>query len=96
MNTEGETLFQDSFTQPEIRCGYYVSDSMKKVWAIELDLIRKFVEVCDKHGLRYFMDGGTLLGAVRHQGFIPWDDDADMIMPREDYNKLWYVAAEEF
>ncbi len=96
MNTEGETLFQDSFAQPEIRCGYYVSDSMKKVWAIELDLIRKFVEVCDKHGLRYFMDGGTLLGAVRHQGFIPWDDDADMIMPREDYNKLWNVAAEEF
>lgn len=47
MNTEGETLFQDSFTQSEIRCGYYVSDSMKKVWAIELDLIRKFVEVCE-------------------------------------------------
>ncbi len=86
----------DQFFQPEIRCNYYVSSKMKKVWAVELDLLRKFTEVCEKHNLSYFMDGGTLLGAVRHKGFIPWDDDADVIMPREDYNKLWSIASEEF
>lgn len=86
----------DSFYQPETRCNYHISGNMKKVWAIELDLLRKFTEVCEKHGLNYFMDGGTLLGAVRHKGFIPWDDDADVIMPREDYDKLWLIASEEF
>ncbi len=85
-----------SFYQPETRCNYHISGNMKKVWAIELDLLRKFTEVCEKHGLNYFMDGGTLLGAVRHKGFIPWDDDADVIMPREDYDKLWLIASEEF
>ena len=89
-------MLQDSFFQAETRCGYYVSAKMKKVWAVELDLLQKFVEVCEKHNFNYFMDGGTLLGAVRHQGFIPWDDDADIIMPRKDYNQLWKVAAEEF
>lgn len=89
-------MLQDSFFQEETRCGYYVSTKMKKVWAVELDLLQKFVEVCEKHSFSYFMDGGTLLGAVRHRGFIPWDDDADVIMPRSDYNRLWEVAAEEF
>lgn len=86
----------EEFYQAEERCGYLVSEKMKKIWAVELDMIQKFVEVCEKHNLRYFMDGGTLLGAVRHKGFIPWDDDADIIMPREDYNKLFEVAQDEF
>ena len=47
-----------------------------------------FADYCDRHGLKYYMYYGTLLGAVRHQGFIPWDDDVDFIMPREDYLKL--------
>lgn len=89
-------MLQDSFFRAETRCGYYVSAKMKKVWAVELDLLQKFVEVCEKHNLSYFMDGGTLLGAVRHQGFVPWDDDADVIMPRKDYNRLWDIAEEEF
>ncbi len=88
--------FPDQFFQPEIRCDYYISSKMKKVWAVELDLLKKFAEVCEKYNLSYFMDGGTLLGAVRHKGFIPWDDDADVIMPRKDYNKLWSIAAKEF
>ncbi len=89
-------LLPDQFFQPEIRCNYYISHKMKKVWAIELDLLKKFAEVCEKYNLSYFMDGGTLLGAVRHKGFIPWDDDADVIMPRKDYNKLWSIASKEF
>ena len=96
MNNLDESLLQDTFFQPETKCGYYVSGRIKKVWAVEIDLLKKFAEVCEKYELSYFMDGGTLLGAVRHKGFIPWDDDADVIMPRKDYNKLWSVAAEEF
>ncbi len=86
----------DSFYQEEERCGYLVSEKMKKVWAVELELLKKFSEVCDAHGLRYYLDGGTLLGAVRHKGFIPWDDDVDVIMPREDYDKLFEIAQQVF
>ncbi|MBP3495884.1 MAG: LicD family protein [Clostridia bacterium] len=84
------------FFEPEYRSGYYVSEKMKKVWAVELDLLKEFDRVCTKHNLAYFMNGGTLLGAVRHGGFIPWDDDVDVIMPRQDYDKLWEIAKNEF
>lgn len=53
-----------------------------------LDLMKIFHEVCISYGLKYYMLGGTMLGAVRHQGFIPWDDDMDVGLPREDYEKL--------
>jgi len=53
-----------------------------------LELLGKFDRLCREHRLGYFIAGGTLLGAVRHGGFIPWDDDADLVMPREDYEKL--------
>lgn len=56
--------------------------------SIELEMLKFIDEVCKREGLRYFLCGGTLLGAVRHQGFIPWDDDIDIFMPRIDYEKL--------
>ena len=66
---------------------------MKKLNASEIkqtlyEMMCCFADYCDQHGLRYYMYYGTLLGAVRHAGFIPWDDDVDFIMPREDYNRL--------
>lgn len=60
----------------------------KKLQACETEMLRKFIEVCDLLKIRYYIVGGTLLGAVRHRGFIPWDDDIDICMPRSDYEQF--------
>jgi lipopolysaccharide cholinephosphotransferase len=62
--------------------------SLPEIREIELDLLKELVKVCKANNLRYFLAGGTLLGAIRHQGFIPWDDDIDVLMPRKDYMQL--------
>lgn len=60
-------------------------EQLQALKACEMELLKAFLQVCQKLSLRYYLMGGTLLGAVRHQGFIPWDDDIDVAMPREDY-----------
>lgn len=86
----------DSFFHEEVRDDYLVSAKIKELWAIQLDLLCEFDRVCKKYGLKYVLDFGTLLGAIRHKGYIPWDDDLDVSMLREDYDKLMEVAPMEF
>ena len=60
----------------------------EKIKQLLLKLLDKFVEVCEQNHLQYYLAGGSVIGAVRHKGFIPWDDDIDVHMPRADYEKL--------
>lgn len=70
--------------------------ALRKAQLIMLDMLIEFDAVCKKHQLQYWLDSGSLLGAVRHQGFIPWDDDIDLSMPLEDYTKLLAIAQGSF
>lgn len=73
----------------------YDKRTLDNLHRVELEIMDEFVRICDNHKLKYFMTGGTMLGAVRHNGFIPWDDDIDVGMPRKDYDLFIKYAKEE-
>ena len=83
------------FFRDEIRNGFYIPTQIKVAWASALDVLGEIDRICDKHGIKYFADWGTMLGAVRHGGIIPWDDDVDICMLRDDYEKFRQVADAE-
>lgn len=80
----------------EVIDGHLVTAETKKLWAVEMDLAKHLLDVCAKYNLKIWATGGTLLGAVRHKGFIPWDDDMDFCMMRNDYDKLVEIGPSEF
>ena len=70
--------------------------NIKKEWnAAILDILKTFISICHTHNLRYYCCAGTAIGAVRHHGMIPWDDDIDVIMPRPDYDRFLEIARHE-
>lgn len=71
------------------------NQQLKDLQAIELEMLVEVDRICRKHDIKYSIDGGTLLGAIRHGGFIPWDDDADVIMNRDAYEKFVSVLNKE-
>lgn len=81
-------ILNQNFLKPETRNDFFVDENRKKLWMISLDLLIEFDRFCRKHDIRYFLAYGTLLGAIRHKGFIPWDDDVDVYVLREDFDKL--------
>lgn len=80
--------YDNNYIKPEMRNDWLVDEKTKKVWYVLLDLIKQLDKICTRNGLKWYPLFGTLLGAVRHNGFIPWDDDVDIGMPREDYDRL--------
>ena len=73
----------------------YKPEELERLKKTEMEVLAAFIEICEKHDLPYFVNGGTAIGAVRHQGFIPWDDDMDVGMLRDDYEKFLQVAPGE-
>ena len=88
--------YDPKFLEEEVRDGHLITKKMKKLWLVQMDILNMFINFCDKHGLTYWAEGGTLLGAVRHKGYIPWDDDIDILMMRDDYEKFISLAEKEF
>ncbi len=83
------------FLGPEVRHGVSVSADRKAAWKRMLDVLEVFMRICSKHGLRWSMCGGSMIGAVREHGFVPWDDDIDVMMPRPDYERLQEILPAE-
>lgn len=69
--------FNSNFFKKEVRNNFEISEMMKRAWAAEMEVLQMVIEICNRNNLQYFADWGTLLGAVRHHGFIPWDDDIE-------------------
>ena len=73
----------------------YPPDVLRKLQMIELEILDAIAELCAKHDISWFLEGGTALGAIRHRGFIPWDDDVDIGMLRYDYDRFLSIAEKE-
>lgn len=89
-------IFEEEYFKEENIEGFHVRSMMKRYWAAHMEMLDELGRVCDELGITYYADYGTLLGAVRHNGFIPWDDDVDVSMLRGDYEKFRIYADSHF
>lgn len=83
------------FFRDEVRNGFFIPTAVKQAWAAQLQVLDVIETICRKHDITYFADWGTLLGTVRHGGYVPWDDDMDICMKREDYTRFKEAAKTE-
>lgn len=88
-------MLERDFFYDEVRNGFYIPAIMKKAWGAEMLILSEIDRICRKHGIAYYLGYGTLLGAVRDATFIPWDDDVDIMMFREDIEAFRRIAKEE-
>lgn len=88
--------FDPNFFLEETRNDFYIEPMMKCAWAAQLEVLQVVQQICEKHDIRWFVSDGTLLGAVRHHGYIPWDDDLDICMLRRDYERFLTLAPTEY
>jgi len=89
-----EGIVPETFYQEEQR-ETFVPSGLKKLWALQIDMVKQVETICNRHNLKYFAVFGTALGAIRHNGFIPWDDDMDIALKRNDYDLFCKYAVEE-
>ena len=86
---------EKEFFYDEVRDGFYIPGIMKRAWNAELMILSEVDRICKKYDINYYAFGGTLIGAVRDKQFIPWDDDIDICMKREDFQRFCRVVKEE-
>lgn len=91
-STDEREIFIDDIDRDEIRNGFIVTSARKKMWNVQLNMLKEFARICKKHSIRWFVFYGSLLGAARHKGFVPWDDDIDVMLLRPDFEKFRQVA----
>ncbi len=90
-----ELRIPEEYLREEVREGFTISEMMKRSWATKLQMISTIDEILSRYRIRWYADYGTLLGAVRHRGFVPWDDDLDISLLREDYDRALTVLEME-
>lgn len=88
--------YAEEYFNKESREGFVVSSLMKRCWAAQQEVLEQFDQICKTFGLQYYLAYGSLLGAVRHSGFIPWDDDIDIMIPSKDLDRIIRDLSPEF